>query len=106
VTRPEPAAGNDAKVLLDLNFPGFLKELLDLDVNELYKVQKALKKLLGMTWQQVFEDKGLRWEEPVTTPGKYSIRLSRSYRAVVVRDKSHMRFQSLHLDHDGAYGKK
>ena len=97
---------NDAKVLLDLNYPGFQAELFDLDAPELKKIFKTFKKIRGVTWQVVFIDKGLHWEEIKSLPGKYSIRLSQSYRAVVVREGAFMRFQSLHLDHDGAYGRK
>src|SRR5450759_2119570 len=99
-------SGNDDKVLLNLNFPGFQLELFDLDVTEIKKILKTLKKLRGMTWNEVFRDHGLKWEEPKSDPGKYTIRLSQSYRAVVARDGAFMRFQVLHQDHDGAYGKK
>jgi len=106
--------GNDAKVLLDLNYPGFQAELFDLDAPELKKIVKTLKKLSptrrlprrGLAWQDVFRDKGLHWEEIKSVAGKYTIRLSQSYRAVVVREGAFMRFQTLHPDHDGAYGRK
>jgi hypothetical protein len=98
--------GNDAKVLLDLNYPGFQAELFDLDAPELKKIVKTLKKLRGLSWQDVFRDKGLHWEEIKSVAGKYTIRLSQSYRGVVVREGAFMRFQTLHLDHDGAYGRK
>lgn len=99
-------SGNDDKVRLDLNFHPFQSELFDLDVSEVKKIFKTLKKLRGMTWNDVFRDHGLKWEEPKSTPGKNTIRLSQSYRAVVTRGEGFMRFQTLHPDHDGAYGKK
>ena len=99
-------SGNDAKVLLDLNYPEFQTELFDVDISELKKVIKTFKKIKAMSWNEVFKDHGLKWEEPKSSPGKYTIRLSQSYRAVVLREGSWMRFQTLHLDHDGAYGKK
>lgn len=98
--------GNDAKVLLDMNFPAFQDELFDLDASEFKKVCKALKKLKSLTWNDLFRDSGLNWEQLKSAEGKYSIRLSQSYRAVVRREGSFLRFQSLHLDHDGAYRKK
>jgi hypothetical protein len=98
--------GNDGKVLLDLNFPGFQTELFSLDVSEIKKIFKAFRKLQVLTWSEVFCDKGLHWEEIKSVGGKYSIRLSQSYRAVVKREGAWMRFIALHLDHDGAYGKK
>jgi hypothetical protein len=100
------SGGNDAKVLLDLNFPSFQTELFSLDIAELRKIFKTFRKLHGLTWNQVFRDLGLHWEEIRSVGGKYSIRLSRSYRAVVAREGASMRFIALHLDHDGAYGKK
>lgn len=99
-------SGNDVKVLLDLNFSGFQSELFGLDISEAKKVFKTFKKLTGMTWNEVFRDHGLKWEEVKSVAGKFTIRLSQSCRAVVVRDGAHMRFQAIHQDHDSAYGKK
>ena len=99
-------SGNDTKVLLDLNSPDFQSGLFDMDAAEIKKAFKTLKKLRAMTWNDVFRDHGLNWEEPKSAPGKYTIRLSQSCRAVVTRDGGHMRFQALHQDHDRAYGKK
>lgn len=99
-------SGNDAKVLFDLNFPEFQSELFDLDVSEVKKILKTLKKLNGLTWNEVFRDGGLNWEEVKSLPGHYTIRLSQSYRAVATREGAWMQFVALHQDHDGAYGKK
>jgi len=98
--------GNNEKVLLDLNYPEFQSTLFDLDINELKKIIKTFKKLRSETWNEVFRDQGLKWEAIKSMPGKFSIRLSQSCRAVVVRDRNWMRFQILNQDHDGAYGKK
>jgi hypothetical protein len=68
------------KVLLDLNYPAFQAELFDLDAAEAGKIFKTLKKLRAMTWNEVFRDHGLKWEEPKSVPGRYTIRLSQSYR--------------------------
>ncbi|MDP1607541.1 MAG: hypothetical protein Q8L93_13045 [Rhodocyclaceae bacterium] len=73
-------SGNDAKVLLDLNYPGFQSELFDLDASEAKKVFKTFKKLANMTWNEVFRDHGLKWEAPKSVPGKFTIRLSQSCR--------------------------
>lgn len=99
-------SGNDAKVLLDLNSQTFQADLFDLDASEVKKVLKTLKKLKGLTWNEVFRDRGLNWEEVKSLPGKYTIRLSQSYRAVATREGGWMRFAAIHQDHDGAYGKK
>lgn len=55
--------GNDSKVLVDLNAPTFQDDLFDLDVPDLKKVIKTLKKIRKMVWHDVFVDKGLHWEE-------------------------------------------
>ncbi len=99
-------SGNDDKVLLDLNYPGFQAELFDLDVAEVKKIFKTLKKLRTLTWNELFRDHGLKWEEIKNHAGKYTLRLSQAYRAVVIREGGWIRFQALHPDHDGAYGKK
>lgn len=92
--------------MLDLNYPDFQSELFDLEPSELRKVFKTLRKLRALTWQEVFRDKGLHWEELKSRPGKYTVRLSQSYRAVVIRDNVAMRFMTLHPDHDSAYEKE
>jgi len=97
---------NDDKVLLDLNVPSFQKKLFELDAGEVKKVFKTLQKLQMLTWSEVFRDHGLKWEQIKNEPDTFTIRLSKSYRAVVERESSYMLFQTLHLDHDGAYGKK
>ena len=99
-------SGNDDKVLLDLNYPAFQSELFEMDAPEIKKTFKTFKKLRAMSWNEVFRDNGLKWEELRSAPGRYTIRLSLSNRAVVVREGSWIRFQALHQDHDGAYGKK
>lgn len=74
-------SGNDEEVLLNLNFPGFQSAFFDLDVSDVKKVLKTMKKLSAMTWNDVFRDHGLKWEEIKSMRGRYSIRLSQSCRA-------------------------
>ena len=78
-------SGNDVKVLLDINFPAFQDELFDMDAAEFKKVCKTFKKLRSLAWNELFNDSGLNWEKLKSAPGKYSVRLSQSYRAVVLR---------------------
>ena len=73
---------------------------------EVRKVFKTFQKLQALTWNDVFRDHGLKWEQVKNEPGTFTIRLSKSYRAVVEREGTLMLFETLHLDHDGAYGKK
>lgn len=95
-----------ARVLLDLNFPAFQDDLLAMDGNEVRLILKTLRKVRTLDWATVYRDPGLKWEPIKGAPGKFTIRLSRSCRAVVVRENDYMRFIALHADHDQAYGKK
>ncbi len=97
------------RVLLDLNTPEFQKQLFHLGKEDLHRVLLTLKKLHSMTWDQVYQDPGLNWEGIGSRAGKpgekvYSLRVSKKFRAVVVREHQWMRFASLHPDHDSAYG--
>ena len=63
-----------------------------------------------MTWAQVYQNPGLKWEKIETPPVKlqagenaYSIRMSQSRRAVVTRSGDFMRFLTLPVDHDSTY---
>lgn len=96
----------DARVLLDLNLPAFQADLFALEVIELKAVMKTLRKLRGLTWDGVYRDAGLKWEQVKQRESMFTIRLSRSSRALVRRDGAYVRFIALHTDHDGAYGKK
>jgi hypothetical protein len=64
--------------------------------------------LQGMTWSQIQNSKGLRWELIQSRQGPmderlYSMRISRGCRAVAWRDGEWLRLLSLHPDHDSAY---
>ena len=89
---------------LDLNLPGFQKDLFGLQKEEAFKVFSTLQKLKRMTWQQVYKDKGLNWEAISRTGPNgrnlYTIRASKKIRAVVYREDNFMVFLSLHSDHD------
>ena len=77
---------NDDKVQLDLNVPAFQKKLFALDAGEVKKAFKTFQKLQALNWHEVFRDHGLKWEQVKNEPGTFTIRLSRSYRAVVERE--------------------
>ena len=91
-------------VRLDLNFPEFQAQLFDLDAGELRQAIKTLRKVSGLTWQQVYADHGLKWEELKSAKGRFTVRVTRQCRAVVSRDGEFMCFLALHFDHDSAYG--
>lgn len=50
-------------MLLDLNVPTFQKTLFELDAGEVKKVFKTFQKLQALTWNEVFRDHGLNWEQ-------------------------------------------
>ena len=94
------------RVRRDLNFPEFQAQLFALDAGELQQVIKTFRKLTSLTWPQVYADHGLKWEELKSMKGRFTIRVSRQCRAVVMRDDDFVRRLALHFDHDGAYGQK
>ncbi|MFT4100372.1 MAG: hypothetical protein QM674_04895 [Burkholderiaceae bacterium] len=101
-----------AVVRLDLNNPVFQRDLLGLQKAERHAALDTLAKLRQLTWQQVYRDKGLRWEKIASvkpSPGidaLYSLRVTQSRRAVAYRDGEFIRLLSIPSDHDAAYGRK
>lgn len=102
----------DATVRLDLNNPVFQRDLLDLQKAERHAALDTLAKLRQLDWQQVYRDKGLRWEKTISVkppPGiaaLYSSRITQSRRAVAYRDGEFIRLLSIPPDHDATYGTK
>lgn len=95
-------------IRLDLNNPEFQANLLALEKNDAWAVLKTLRLLQAMDWPQLQTSKGLRWEliQSRTGPGGerlHSLRISRSCRAVALRDGDWLRLLSLHPDHDSTY---
>ncbi len=96
------------KVQLDLNSGVFQRHLFHLEKDQQRAVLNTLQKLSEMTWGQVYQDRGLRWEAIASRSGKqdeslYSVRMGKGFRAVVSRDGDLLRLVSLHPDHDSAY---
>jgi hypothetical protein len=94
-----------ARVQLDLNVPDFQQQLFDLEEDDYMAVRATFVELLRLTWNEVYRDKGLRWElirsrVTETDDGLYSIRLNRKFRAVVRRVDNIVRFIALAPDHD------
>ncbi|RIK71994.1 hypothetical protein DCC62_20930 [candidate division KSB1 bacterium] len=95
-------------VKLDLNNPVFQKHLFALSKEEQGTVLRTLRKLSQMTWNQVYQDRGLKWELVYSRTGPsgarlYSFRLGKGFRGIAYRDGSWMRILSLHPDHDSTY---
>ena len=95
-------------VQLDLNNPVFQRQLFALPKEAQWNVLSTLRKLAGMSWSQVYQDHGLRWEVVHTRRGPhgerlYSFRISQGFRGLAYREGPWMRLLSLHPDHDTAY---
>ena len=93
---------------IDLNFPPFQQDLFSLDKTQLTAFVKSVKKINKMDLRQVQQSSGLNLEKIKnlkTSNGKtlYSIRMSKSFRAVICIEDDFFRFISLHPDHDSAY---
>ena len=105
-------AANDAFVRLDLNNPVFQEHLLHLQKPDRHAALDTLKKIRQLTWAQLYQDNGLKWEKIVSVKPPsgidaiYSLRITRSRRCTAYRDGDYMRFLTIALDHDSSYGRK
>ena len=93
---------------IDLNFPPFQQDLFSLDKTQLTAFVKSVKKINKMDLRRVQQSSGLNLEKIKnlkTSNGKtlYSIRMSKSFRAVICIEDDFIRFISLHPDHNSAY---
>ncbi len=90
---------------LNLNDPIFQNQWFQLEKPEQLALNKTLKKLLVLSWDQVYKDAGLNWEMARETNNErfYSIRITEKCRALVKRNGDEVIFVSLHPDHDSAY---
>ena len=98
-------------IKIDMNNPEFQSSLFALEKIEQMSLIKTLKKISHMSWNDLYTDKGIRWESisnPSTKPTRhiYSFRFSGKYRGLAYRDGDILCLLTLHPDHDGAYGKK
>ena len=105
-------AANDALVRLDLNNPVFQEHLLHLQKPDRHAALDTLKKIRRLTWAQLYQDNGLKWEKIVSVKPPsgidaiHSLRITRSRRCTAYRDGDYMRFLTIALDHDSSYGRK
>ncbi|MGD1097808.1 MAG: hypothetical protein ABSB35_38190 [Bryobacteraceae bacterium] len=95
-------------VLLDLNNPTFQESWFALERGEALAVLATLTKIHQMEWQQLYSDRGLRWEAILSRSGPggariYSFRVTQRIRGVGYRDRDFLRLLSIHADHDSAY---
>ena len=59
-------------IRLDLNNPVFQRQLFNLTKNDQRNILNTLRKLAKMTWQQVYSDFGLKWDEGPVIGGPHS----------------------------------
>ncbi len=114
MTKHGVQGSKEEKVAVDLNNPEFLKSWFLLrDKTESVRVLNTVEKVTQLTWAQVYQDPGLKWERITHTPvplpqgvdAVYSIRVTQARRAVVFRQQRFMRFLLLAEDHDATYSK-
>lgn len=102
----------NSRVRLDLNNPLFQENLLSLPKPERHSALETLKKLRQITWQQLYQDNGLKWEKivsikpPIGIDAIYTLRITQSRRATAYRDGEFIRLLTIAADHDSTYGKK
>ncbi len=57
---------NDAPIRLDLNNPVFQAHLFGLQKPERNAVMDTLRKIRLLSWDQLYRDKGLKWEKIIS----------------------------------------
>jgi len=103
---------SNTSVILDLNNQTFQENLFSLQKTERHAALDTLSKIRQLTWQQVYRDKGLKWEKifsvrsPQGIDAIYSLRITQSRRATAFRDGPYMRMLTLASEHDSAFGNK
>jgi hypothetical protein len=98
--KPEPL------VELDLDNPILQSAWKELELSEQEKAFATFEKITQLTWNQVYRDKGLKWEKIHSISALYSFRVSKSIRGIGFREDHFLRVLLIQLDHDATYGKK
>ena len=107
-----PDKQDSENVRLDLNNEVFLRQWLEMDKADRVRVTDTFRKLLKLTWADIYRDQGLKWEKvtsirpPAGVDALYTLRIAQSRRATAWRQGNFMRLLSIAPDHDAAYGKK
>ena len=103
---------NDTPVRLDLNNPVFQEHLFGLQKPERNAAMDTLRKIRLLSWDQLYRDKGLKWEKiisvkpPQGIDAIYSLRITQSRRCTAYRDGDFMRLLTVAFDHDSTCGQK
>jgi hypothetical protein len=95
-------------IRLDLNNQIFQAQWFRLEKDERNAVLAACIKLASLSWEQLYADKGFRWElihsrRAPDGSKLHSIRITKKMRAVVKRSEDFLEILTLHPDHDSAY---
>ena len=82
-----------------------------LQKQDLYALIRALRLLYKMDFTQLRQSPGFNLEQLENIKTRkghpiYSIRITRSFRALLTIEEDYLRFISLHPNHDSAYKKK
>lgn len=103
---------NDTPVQLDLNNPVFQEHLFGLQKPERNAAIDSLRKIRQLSWGQLYQDSGLKWEKiisvkpPQGVDALYSLRITQSRRCTAYRDGDFMRLLTVAPDHDSTYKRK
>ncbi len=109
---PAGKAPQNVLVKVDLNNPVFLQSLFALQKPAKLQFLTTVEKIMQLSWQQVYQDNGLNWEEVTSLPPPppldkwYSLRVSESCRALAYREGDFMRLLLVQPDHDATYKAK
>lgn len=95
------------RVLIDMNRPAFQKELFNLEKLEQRALLNTLRKISQLSWDELYRDKGIRWElivsKKIENMDIYSFRFSEKYRGTAYRDGAYLVLLNLFADHDSTY---
>ena len=58
-----------ARIALDLNNPEFQRDWFALERDEALAVLATLRKILRLDWNELYADRGFRWEAILSRPG-------------------------------------
>lgn len=96
-----------SKVLIDMNNRQFQDVLFNLEKIEQRALLNTLRKISKLSWEELYQDKGIRWElitsETSEDTNTYSFRFSQKYRGTAYRNGNYLMLLNLFVDHDGAY---
>ena len=96
------------RIRLDLNNEVFQRQWFDLEKPHRISLLEALAKLASLSWDDLYKSKGFRWELIQSRRGPdwarlHSLRITKGFRAVTLREGEFLVMLTLHPDHDSAY---